>query len=282
MTSKASATSPAKQLVLRVNGLTKAYRRRRLGWRSHEVIVAARNVVFEIGAGETLALVGRSGSGKSTVARCVAGLEKPDAGQISVSGAMIGELGGCDLRALRANFQMIFQDPGTSMNPRFTAAEVVAEPLVIQRIGDRSTRRARSLELMQEVGLAPSFADRKAAEFSGGQQQRLAIARALALKPKLLVLDEALSGLDLSTEAQIVNLLLDLQAAHSFAYLFISHDLALVARLADRIAFMAHGEIVEEGSIPSILEQPEHPEVRVLLASARTAQSTLAALGFAP
>jgi len=280
--SEAIAASPARQLVLRVSGLTKSYRRAQIGWRAGQQIVAARNVSFEIRAGETLAVVGRSGSGKSTVARCVTRHEKPEAAQIWVEGAEIGRLTARDLRVVRSQFQMIFQDAGTSMNPQFTAVEVIEEPLLIQRIGDKCSRRARVLELMQEVGLALDSADRRATDFSGGQQQRLAIARALALKPKLLVLDEALSGLDLSTEAQIVNLLLDLQLTHSLAYLLISHDLALVARLADRIAVMAHGEIVEQGAVSSILSRAQHPETRALLTSSQSSQVSVARLGVAP
>jgi len=280
--SEAIAASPSRQLVLRVSGLTKSYRRARISWRAGQQIVAVRNVSFEIRAGETLAVVGRSGSGKSTVARCVTGHEKPEAAQIWVEGAEIGRLTARDLRVKRSRFQMIFQDAGTSMNPQFTAAGVIEEPLLIQHIGDKCSRRARVLELMQEVGLAPDSADRRATDFSGGQQQRLAIARALALKPKLLVLDEALSGLDLSTEAQIVNLLLDLQLTYSLAYLLISHDLPLVARLADRIAVMAHGEIVEQGAVSSILSRAQHPETRALLTSSQSAQASVARLGVAP
>jgi ABC-type glutathione transport system ATPase component len=177
---------------------------------------------------------------------------------------------------------MVFQDAATSMNPRFTADEVIEEPLLIQRQGSKSARRATAEELMQEVGLSPQWADRSAMDFSGGQRQRLAIARALTLKPKLLVLDEALSGLDLSTEAQIANLLLDLQASHSLAYLLISHDLALVARLANTIAVMANGRIVEQGPAPQVIANPSHSGTRALIASAQAAQATLAALGPTP
>src|SRR5436309_8640918 len=155
---------------------------------------------------------------------------------------------------------MIFQDAVTSMNPRFSAAQIIEEPLLIQGRGSKEDRRTRAQEIMSEVGLAPNSADRSVMEFSGGQRQRLAIARALALQPKLLVLDEALSGLDLSTEAQITNLLLDLQAAHSLTYLLISHDLFLVARLADMIAVMIDGRIVEQGPTQQIMADANQSE----------------------
>jgi len=270
------------QPVLRVSGLSKSYRRKGAVWqRTDDVIVAASEVEFEIFAGQTLALVGSSGSGKSTVARCVIRLEKPDAGKIWLEGTDISQLDSRELRSLQPKMQMVFQDAATSMNPRFTAAEVIEEPMRIQRQGDKSARRTRAKELMQEVGLSPQWADRYALDFSGGQRQRLAIARALALKPKLLVLDEALSGLDLSTEAQIANLLVDLQAAHSLAYLLISHDLALVTRIADTIAVMAHGKIVEQGPAAQVIASAGHPETRTLIVSTRAAQANLFALGAA-
>src|SRR2546422_8492986 len=197
---------------------------------------------------KTLALVGSSGSGKSTVARCVTRVEKPDAGQIWMGGTDISWLGNRDLRPYRSEIQMIFQDAVTSMNPRLSAAQVIEEPLLIQGRGSKEDRRSRAPEMMREVGVSPNSGDRSVMEFSGGQRQRLAIARALLLQPKLLVLDEALSGLDLSTEAQISNLLLERQAAHSLTYLFISHDMALVARLADAIAVISAGGIVGEGA----------------------------------
>jgi peptide/nickel transport system ATP-binding protein len=275
------AMKPPVQPVLRVSALSKSYRRRGGVWRRSEVVVAVSDVEFEIFAGQTLALVGSSGSGKSTVARCVTRLEKPDAGQISLEGTDITRLDSRALRSFRPKLQMVFQDAATSMNPRFTAAEVIEEPLRIQKQADKSARRTRAEELMQEVGLSPRWADRSAMDFSGGQRQRLAIARALALKPALLVLDEALSGLDLSTEAQIANLLVDLQAAHSLAYLIISHDLALIARLADMIAVMAHGRIVEQGPADEVIASAGHPETRALIESTRAAQANLFALGAA-
>ena len=274
--------TPKPAAVLSVRDLAKNYRRKGPAWRPSEIVAAACKVNFEVFAGRTLALVGDSGSGKSTVARCVTRLERPDAGRIWLDGTDIAQLDSSALRPFRRKMQMVFQDPITSMNPRFSAAEVIEEPLLIQGQGDKPARRERAKELMQDVGLSPEWADRPAKQFSGGQQQRLAIARALALKPKVLVLDEALSGLDLSTEAQIVNLLLDLQSIHSIAYLLISHDLALVARFADTIAVMANGEIVEQGPTTQIIAAPSHPETLALCTSTRIAQEKLLQLGVAP
>jgi ABC-type glutathione transport system ATPase component len=259
---------------LRVCGLTKHYVRRGGVLRKRIPIAAVSQIDFEIPAGETLALVGSSGSGKSTVARCVTRLETPDAGQVWLGGTDISGLGNRDLRRFRTEIQMVFQDAATSMNPRFSAAQIIEEPLLVQ--GRGSAKHAQ--DLMSEVGLSPNWADRSVMKFSGGQRQRLAIARALALQPKLLVLDEALSGLDLSTEAQIINLLLELQAAHCLTYLFISHDMALVARLADAIAVISAGRIVEQGPIGQVISNPTHSETKALLASATTFQKNCADL----
>jgi len=263
---------------LRVCGLTKHYLRRGGVLRKSIPVAAVSQVDFEIPPGKTLALVGSSGSGKSTVARCVTRLEAPDAGQVWLGGTDISRLGSRNLRGFRAEIQMIFQDAVTSMNPRFSAAQIIEEPLLIQQRGSKEERRSRAKELMSEAGLSPNSADRPVMEFSGGQRQRLAIARAVALRPKILVLDEALSGLDLSTEAQIINLLLDLQAAHALTYLFISHDMALVARLADTIAVISAGRIVEQGPAGQLISNPQHPETKALLASATTFQRNYAGM----
>jgi len=269
---KLAAGSPA---LLSVRNLRKQYWRRAAFWRRGDPIVAVDGVDFEIPAGRTLALVGRSGSGKSTVARCVSRLERTDAGEIWIDGRDISKLGASDFRPYRAQIQMVFQDAATSINPHFSAAEVIAEPLLIQKRGSREYCRERALELMQEVGLSPDGAARRALDFSGGQRQRLAIARALALHPKLLVLDEALSGLDLSTQAQIANLLLELQAARSLTYLLISHDIALVARIAHTIAVMSAGKIVEQGPASAIVSNRSRSETKALLASATAFHSNL-------
>jgi ABC-type glutathione transport system ATPase component len=216
-------------------------------------------------------------------------LERPDSGQILIQGIDIAHLDSRELVPFRSGIQMVFQDAVTSMNPRFSALEVVEEPLLIRVEGarggqrveggcNRQSRRDLVRALMVEVGLAPDWMNRSILHFSGGQRQRLALARALALRPKLLVLDEALSGLDLSTQAQIANLLLDLQAAHSLTYLLISHDLTLVARWADVIGVMCEGQAVEVGPTQEIISSPTHAATKKLLASAKAAASNLAAI----
>ena len=278
-----SATNEATiQSLLRVTGLCKQYIRGGL-WRKRVPVAAVRCVEFEILRGQTLALVGESGSGKSTVARCVTRLERPDSGQILIQGTDIAQLDSRNLAPFRSGIQMVFQDAVTSMNPRFSALEVIEEPLLIRAQGTQGGYKRRSRydlarDLMVEVGLAPDWINRSILHFSGGQRQRLALARALTLRPQLLVLDEALSGLDLSTQAQIANLLLDLQAAHSLTYLLISHDLALVARLADVIGVMSEGQTVEVGPTQQIISSPNHAATKKLLASAKAAASNLAAI----
>jgi ABC-type glutathione transport system ATPase component len=283
-----SATNGATiQSLLRVKGLCKQYVRGGL-WLKRVPVAAVRCVDFEIPRGQTLALVGESGSGKSTVARCVTRLERPDSGQILIQGTDISQLDSRDLVPFRSGIQMVFQDAVTSMNPRFSALEVIDEPLLIRAQAgqggrvqggrNRQSRRDLARDLMVEVGLAPDWMNRSILHFSGGQRQRLALARALTLRPQLLILDEALSGLDLSTQAQIANLLLDLQAAHSLTYLLISHDLALVARLADAIGVMSEGQTVEVGPTQQIISSPNHAATKKLLASAKAAASNLAAI----
>jgi peptide/nickel transport system ATP-binding protein len=207
---------------LRVRGLSKSY--------------GIHNVSLDLEQGATLGLIGASGSGKSTLARCLAGFESADAGEILLEGRS---------QWPRQDVQLIFQQPAASLNPRFTAEEIVAEPLLIQRRGGASWRRTRARELMATVGLDPAAARSQALAFSGGERQRLAIARALSLDPKLLILDESLASLDLSVQAQIANLLLDLQQQRGLTYILISHDLALVGRIAGQIAVMDRGTIVE-------------------------------------
>lgn len=256
-------------VLLRVRCLSKKYWTRRGTFRTRVPLAAASNVSFEIGKEKTLAIVGSSGSGKSTVARCVARLETPDSGEIWIDDREIAHTDGKDLVSLRPEVQMVFQDPAMSMNPRFSALETIEEPLLVQGRGTPAQRRTRVAEVMREVALQPDWMDRRVTEFSGGQRQRIAIARALALRPKLLILDEAFTGLDLSTQAQIANLFLELQAVHSLTYLLISHDLRLVSRMSDTIAVMSDGEVVEEGATESVLGNPQHAETQALVTAAQ-------------
>jgi ABC-type glutathione transport system ATPase component len=262
--------------IVSVKRLCKRYLRGSV-WRKRVPVNAVNDVEFEITAGRTLALIGRSGSGKSTIARCVTRIEKPDSGQVWIDGTDIASLSSRDLSPFRSRLQMVFQDAELSMNPRFSAREVIEEPLLIQA-RHAEERRDRVAALMEEVGLSPDWMDRRIMHFSGGQRHRLALARALTLAPRIVVLDEALSGLDLSTQAQIANLLLDLQRAHSLTYLLISHDLALATRLADEVAVVSDGQIVETGTSKQILTQPVHAETAKLVASHKIKETKLASI----
>lgn len=252
--------------LLRVRGLRKRYVRR-TGVLRGAAIQALEDVDLSVAAGSTMALVGESGSGKSTLARCLARLEEPDSGEISFEGRNLVGLSGQELQAVRRQIQLIFQDPAMALNPGLSAAEIVEEPLLIMRRGGRQERRGRALELMEQVSLPAAWGARRPFELSGGQRQRLAIARALAVEPRLLILDEALSGLDLSIQAQIVNLLLDLQSRHPLTYLYVSHDLGLMGRIADEVAVLYRGRIVERGGIAAVLAAPQHPHTRALVAA---------------
>ena len=232
--------------MLEAQHVSKCYVQGRWYSRNRYRVTALDDVSLTIPARSTVALVGESGAGKSTLGRCLARLEEPDSGEIRFEGRNLLTLRSEELFAARCNIQFIFQDSATAMNPRLSASEVVEEPLLIQTGMASATRREQAHAMMEQVGISPQWARRLALEFSGGQRQRLAIARALMLKPRLLILDEALSSLDLPIQAQITKLLLDLQASLSLAYLFITHDLGLAARLADRIAVMRAGNIVGE------------------------------------
>ena len=262
----APSTSP----LLSVRGLSKRFARRR-GLRGREWIAALSDASFEVEEGTTLGIVGASGSGKSTLVRCAALLEDADSGEVLWAGAPVDR----DRTAFRRQAQLVFQDSSTAFNPRFTAAEVICEPMVIQHIGDAAEQMARARTLLRDVGLAPEWADRCPSQFSGGQRQRLAVARALALEPRLLFLDEALSGLDLSTQAQIANLLLDLQEQRRLTYVLVSHDLGLVARFADRLLVMHAGQIVERGATSDVLASPRHPETARLVRSSTALASRM-------
>ena len=254
--------------IVQVRGLCKQYVSRDVLMRRRAGVIALQDVDLEIRTGEIVAVVGESGSGKSTLARCMTRLEDADRGDILFRGTELTGIGARELRPFRSQIQLILQDSAGALNPRFTAAEIVEEPLVIQGSGRFEERRRRAVELMGQVGLAADWAERSVGQFSGGQRQRLAIARALILRPEFLILDEAVSGLDLSTQAQVLNLLLELQDKYELTYLFISHDLALVSQVADRIAVMHSGRIVECGEAADILERPQHPQTVALVNSA--------------
>jgi oligopeptide transport system ATP-binding protein len=247
--------------LLEVAGLSRDFRTR--GGTVH----AVDGVSFTLARGETVALVGESGCGKSTTARLVLRLLEPTAGTIRFDGADITYTRRPAMRAIRRRMQVVFQDPFGSLNPRMTVGETLAEPLVIHRTGDRAGRRARVAELLALVGLSPEHAQRYPHEFSGGQRQRIGIARALALEPALVVCDEPVSALDVSVQAQVINLLRDLQQRLGLSYLFIAHDLAVVQHMASRVAVMYLGRIVEMAPRDAVFSQPFHPYTRALLAA---------------
>ena len=226
---------------------------------------AVDGVDLLINSGETLGLVGESGCGKSTLGKTIARLYKPTAGNIRFEGQEIGDLKRKELQPFRREIQMIFQDPYESLNPRQTVGGILEEPYVIHKLGTREERRKWVKELLEKVGLPESSINRFPFEFSGGQRQRIGIARALALKPKLIICDEAVSALDVSIQSQILNLLLDLQKELGLTYLFISHDLAVVKHVSDRIAIMYLGRIVETGDAETIYQKPAHPYTQALL-----------------
>ncbi|GAA5618418.1 ABC transporter ATP-binding protein [Brucella anthropi] len=254
--------------VLEVKGLTKRFEiysgfMSRLSGRVH----AVENVSFDLRKGETLSLVGESGCGKSTTGRAIMRLSEPDSGEVLVEGRNILSLDKQAMREMRRSVQMIFQDPYASLNPRMTVGAAIAEPYIEHRLG--SVRDAKDVvaDMLEKVGLTPDMAKRYPHEFSGGQRQRICIARALALKPKVIVADESVSALDVSIKAQVINLMLDLQQSLDLAFLFISHDMAVVERVSHRVAVMYLGEIVEIGPRSAVFENPQHDYTRKLMAA---------------
>lgn len=254
--------------LLQVQNLTKHFpsgARRLLGG-PRPVVHAVDDVTLTLQRGETLGLVGESGCGKSTVSRLMVRLLEPTGGRILFEGQDIAAMRGAELRRMRRNFQIVFQDPYSALNARFSGRDLIAEPLDIAGT-DRRTRESRVRQLVGEVGLTAAHLDRYPHEFSGGQRQRLGMARALALNPRLLVLDEPVSALDVSVQAQIVNLLGDLQAEHDLTYVFVSHDLSVVRHIATRVAVMYLGQLVELADKETLFINPRHPYSQALISA---------------
>jgi oligopeptide transport system ATP-binding protein len=257
----------ARAPLLEVRNLTKDFPIKRgiLFDRTVDHVHAVDDVSFDISRGETLGLVGESGSGKSTTGYCILQALRPTSGQICFDGQDLTELEGDDLRQLRRRMQLVFQDPFSSLDPRMTVGDIVREPLDVHKVGDRKSRRARVRELLNVVGFDPGYTNRYPHEFSGGQRQRIGVARAIALSPDLIVCDEPVSALDVSIQAQILNLLKDLQQDFGLTYLFIAHDLAVVRAMSDRIAVMRQGKIVELGDAEQVYTNPRETYTRALL-----------------
>jgi peptide/nickel transport system ATP-binding protein len=253
--------------LLEVRHLAKHFHRGGGVFRAKTVVRAVDDISFDIEEGETYGLVGESGSGKSTTARCLLRLIEATSGEVRFRGENVLAFDRARMRRARRDMQMVFQDPYSSLNPRMRASTIVEEPLLIHRIGSRGQRRDRISELFRLVGLDPTHLDRYPSEFSGGQRQRIGLARALALEPSFIVADEPVSALDVSIQAQVINLLLDLQQKLKLTYLFIAHDLRLVRHICRRVSVMYLGKIVESGETASIFANPQHPYTQALLSA---------------
>ena len=254
--------------LLRVRGLTKHFPvKSGIFLRTTGLVHAVDDVSFDLDVGETIGVVGESGCGKSTVGKTLLRLHEPTAGEVLFEGRDITTMGRAELRQLRRDIQIILQDPFESLNARHTVGKILEEPFVIHRLGTTQERRRWAAELLERVGLSPTAASRFPHEFSGGQRQRIGIARAIALRPKLIVCDEAVSALDVSIQSQILNLLLDLQREMHLALIFIAHDLAVVKHVSDRIAVMYLGEVVETATANNIYASPRHPYTQALISA---------------
>jgi oligopeptide transport system ATP-binding protein len=266
--------------LLDARGLSKAFMTGR--GTTRRTVQAVAEVDLAIGAGETHGLVGESGSGKSTTGRILLRLIEPDAGTATFRGEDLFALQGAALRQMRRHIQLVYQDPFSSVDPRFRARDIVAEPWTIHGLYDQAERRRRADDLLAQVGIDPSQGDRRPASFSGGQLQRIGIARALALEPSLIVCDEPVSALDASVQGQILNLLMDLKRDFGIAYLFIAHDLAVVRHISDRVSVMYAGRVVETGTRDQLFGAAGHPYTMALLAATRTDRPTSAAASPGP
>jgi peptide/nickel transport system ATP-binding protein len=253
--------------LLDVKHLVKEFSRKRGILAPASVVRAVDDVSFSIDEGETFGLVGESGSGKTTTGRCILRLIEPTSGEVRFRGEDVLAFSRARLRQARRDMQIVFQDPFSSLNPRMRVGSIVEEPLIIHRVGDRSQRKLRVTELFELVGLDPSQLARYPHQFSGGQRQRIGLARALALNPSFIIADEPVSALDVSVQAQVVNLLMDLQSRLKLTYLFIAHDLRLVRHICSRVAVMYLGRIVEMGDTEAIFAAPAHPYTRALLSA---------------
>jgi len=250
-----------------VSHLVKTFTRDGGMFRSGTRVAAVDDVTFAIEAGETFGLVGESGSGKTTTGRCILRLIEPSSGDVRFRGESVLAFSSRRMREARRDMQIVFQDPYSSLNPRMRARQIVEEPLLIHKLGARAARRDRVAELFRLVGLDPAHLDRYPHQFSGGQRQRIGLARALALNPSFVILDEPVSALDVSVQAQVVNLLMDLQQQLSLTYLFIAHDLRLVQHICNRVAVMYLGKIVEMGPTAALFASPQHAYTQALLSA---------------
>jgi oligopeptide transport system ATP-binding protein len=253
--------------LVEVSHLVKHFARNAGLFRKGTLVKAVDDVSFSIEEGETFGLVGESGSGKTTTGRCMLRLIDPTSGEVWVRGENVLTFSRKRLREARREMQIVFQDPYSSLNPRMRARQIVEEPLIIHRLGDRRSRRDRVAELFHLVGLDPTHLERYPHQFSGGQRQRIGLARALALHPSVVILDEPVSALDVSVQAQVVNLLMDLQQQLKLTYLFIAHDLRLVEHICSRVAVMYLGRLVEMGPAASLFAAPQHAYTRALLSA---------------